>query len=184
MVARHIGRYPRMGAADTYKLLHQATMGPAHAALEPAAARARLVCEAAAVARRHHAPGGPAEPLMDPIRPAPVLARVHLEPWLCSGRPLEELLGAFLETAARWTERPGELEACLRAVQRTAERGELELDALGLARLVAGLGPQGFPAVRHSAAYRRAYRPAYRVVAPSILTGNVECADIPQREPE
>ena len=67
------------GPEDLYKLLHQAIMGPAHAAVDSAAALAALRAEwAEMAARRPDAPA--AEPLWESIRPDGALLRVHLRP--------------------------------------------------------------------------------------------------------
>jgi len=46
LLSQHLKRYPRMELSDIYKLLHQATLGPGHAAKDRETALALLEGEA------------------------------------------------------------------------------------------------------------------------------------------
>ena len=154
-------RHPQWEAADLCKLLHQATMGSEHAAPGPAAARAWLDRELREMGT------GPDEPPAESLRPDGALVRVHLRAWQAGGGDPDTLLEAFLATAAGWTGSLPELEGVLAWAVRHTRR--LGLDRRALQVLVARWREAGYPAMHHSAAYARLYRPAYRVVAARLL---------------
>ncbi len=167
-------RHLHWEAADLYKLLHQATRGSEHAAPGEAAARERLEQELQEVGP------GLAEPLVEPIRADGALARVHLRPWQAAGLGHEPLLEAFWRTAEAWQEVPGELERALG--QAASWAGDLGLAADAVAALAAQMKEAGYPPVHHSAAYRRNYRPAYRVVAVRFLPASLASSPGPEAE--
>jgi hypothetical protein len=163
LLAQHLERYPQMQLADLYKLLHQAAMGAGHLIRDPGEARAALLTECARLQAEAD------EPVVDPISPDGQLARVHLRAYLAAGHDPQTLAEAFLATPQRHpgsTEKLAKFCGCL---------GDLA-DATGIpftrAEVAAFFDPlvaEGFPVVRHSEAYRGAYRPAYRVVAVPLL---------------
>jgi hypothetical protein len=158
ILTAHCHRYPRLQMADLYKLLHQASMGSEHAIVDPEGARAWLERELAALGT------GPDEPLVDHISPDGRIARVHLRPYVAKSLDPEALLAAFLRTGRGF---PGEAER-LRQYGRVAEEiasaSRLPFPPGSIAAFMERMAHRGFPAVHHSAAYRVAYRPAYRVV--------------------
>jgi hypothetical protein len=163
----HLLRYPLMEPVDLYKLLFQAVMGPAHAMADHGAARVWLLSEL-------ERPGpGPEEPLLDPIAGAGGITRVHLRPWLAAGLDPDLLLEAFVRTSETFLGSVPQLEAaCLEAAAFL--HGEHAAPAAeGFERMVPSLREHSFPALHHSAAYRVAYRPAYRVVDASLLAPEV-----------
>jgi hypothetical protein len=163
LLGQHLQRYPRMELADLYKLLHQAAMGAGHALSDPAAARAALERECAAL--------GPddAEPLLDPISPDGRLARVHLRPYLEAQADLGALADAFVATPQRCPAAPDKLEKFCGCLGDLAASGALPFERAQLDLYFDAIRAQGYPVVHHSPAYRSAYRPAYRVVAVELL---------------
>jgi len=161
LLAAQAERHPEWEAGDLYKLAHQATRGSEHAAPSEAAVWERLEAELREVGP------GPAEPLVDPIRPDGALVRVHLRPWQAARLDPGLLLEAFLGTAECWPPSIPELEAVLRwALEHS---GRLGLDGTRLKDLTVQMREAGYPAAHHSEAYRIFYRPAYRVVATRFL---------------
>ena len=163
LLGQHQQRYPRMELADLYKLLHQSAMGAGHAITDPEAARAALRSECASLAVAE------AEPILDPISPDGQLARVHLRPYLAAGGDVEALAAAFLATPQAHPGSRDKLAKFCACLGDLADAGGIPFPR---AQVDAYFGPiiaQGYPVVRHSQAYRTAYRPAYRVVAVSLL---------------
>jgi hypothetical protein len=157
LLAAQRARTPLMEPADVYKLLHQAALGPAHA-VHGDDARARLHAEAAALG-----PGADA-PLVEPISPDGRLARVHLRPWVAAGHPLDALADAFTHTAATWVAQPDKLAKFCGCLGDLADATDLGFTREAIAPYMAAQAAAGWPSVRHSARYRDAYAPAYRVV--------------------
>lgn len=146
-VARaHWARYPAMEPQDFAKLAYQSEFGPAHMVRSPDKVLAALLAE------RKEAGTAPLPP--EPIGNG--LCRLHITQALSTLSELPLIGRMFTRTMA--------------ATEGTAEglAGRLEhLSALpvpGLGEYLEGWRREGCPPVRHSEAFRNAYRPHYRVV--------------------
>jgi hypothetical protein len=164
----HLARYPDMQVGDLYKLLHQAAMGSEHAISSREAARQWLIREVEAL-------GDPPaqladEPLIEPISPGGRLVRVNLRPYLREGGDMEVLLDAFVQTAEHYSGDAATLDDYCRNAIDLAREGALPFSSSDLQARFAELKRQGYPAVHHSATYREAYGPSYRVVARKLLS--------------
>ena len=159
----HFARYPLMRAEDVYKLVHQAVFGPGHILADPEAAREELEDD---LIRARAGREGPQEDT-DPLDPQGRLIRVHLQPLARLGNAAELLLPVMVETArtvrgsaAKMEEWLGEAEVwCMGALPE--EHGRL-------GRVVERFPGAGHRPLHHSAIYRAAYRPAYRVVSSAL----------------
>ena len=165
LLGQHRQRYPRMGLADIYKLLHQAALGPGHAIKNTQAARAALLSEAASLGE------GPADPLVDPISPDGRLARIHLRAYVGARHDIDKLADAFLETAAAYAGSPDKLTKFCACLGDLADAGGIAFSRAQVAAYFDPILAQGYPVVHHSDDYRAAYRPAYRVVDIELLEG-------------
>lgn len=161
-------RYPLMQAEDVYKLLHQACLGSEHAVRDLDGVRRWLVRELAEMGT------GPDDPLIDPIAPDGRIARVHLRPYVAAGYDPAQLLDAFVCTANGYRGSRDDLQRALGEAIALAEARVITLDARRLQALSRSLAVQGFPAIHHSEAYERVYRPAYRVVARAYLPAPIQ----------
>lgn len=157
IVEWHLVRYPLLGAADIYKLLHQGTFGPGHAVTSLDAAREGLFSELVGLEPDD------SDETEEPIDPGGVLVRVSLRPLVGNRQAAEALAAAFVESAV--AVRPDPVALAERLAQAVA-RLKLSLPGLAaeLEELVVGAKAQGYPAFHHSRLYRLNYRPAYRVV--------------------
>ena len=163
LIEEHRGRHPAVAVRDAYKLLYQGVLGPEHlvASAEDYAARLRAEYEAV--------PAQADGPLWEAVRPDGELGRVNLRPFKEQGGDIETLTRAGLQTAAqRWgtVEELREVWAAFVALCQ-AGRWSAFPSAEALA-LTAWLEEQGWPAVHHSAGYREAHRPAYRVIRQTL----------------
>ncbi len=159
LLSSHLQRYPRMQLEDIYKLLHQAAMGPEHAMHDAPAALDRLRAEAQSLGE------GPADQIIDPISPDSRLARVHLRAFLAQGGSIDDLAAAFVKTATTWEPARGKLEKFCGCLGDLAQAEGIPFARAEVEAFFADLAARGYPAIRHSQAYRDLYRPAYRVVA-------------------
>lgn len=164
LLASHLQRYPAMQLPDIYKLLHQAALGPAHA-VEAGDAAARLREEMAAL------PAGPDEPLVDVISPDGRLARVHLRTFAARGLPAETLAQAFARTACDYPGSREKLAKFCGCLGDLADAGGLPFPRAEVEPWMAARAAADWEAVHHSAGYRAAYGPAYRVVDIQYLAG-------------
>jgi len=168
----HAGRYPAMQMQDVYKLLHQAALGSGHAVRDEQAARDWLERELVEMG------DGSDEPLLDPISPSGQIVRVHLRPYLRAGRKPEALLHAFVRTANEFRGSKGKLKQYGASTARMATKGWLPFARREVELFFAEIEKLGFPAVQHSETYKRAYRPAYRVVAREYLLADKDLIEV------
>lgn len=174
LLKQHLQRYPLMELTDIYKLLHQAATGAAHAAplvidraahTSPASAHIDAAAVLAALQSELRAMGeGEVEPLLDPISPDGKLMRVHLRAYAAAGRRVEALAEAFVATIQQPPSGHDKLVRFCACLGDFADSGEIAFDAVPVRAYFNKVAGDGYPAVHHSAAYRSAYRPAYRIV--------------------
>jgi hypothetical protein len=163
LLSQHLKRYPRMELSDIYKLLHQATLGPGHAAKDRETALALLEGEAVNLGE------GPADPVADPISPDGRLVRVHLRAYIAADHDLAKLADAFVETAQSYEGSRDKLKKFCACLGDLAQSGGIPFSKERIADYFTEVAAGGYPAVHHSKAYRDAYRPAYRVVSLDFL---------------
>jgi hypothetical protein len=154
----HLVRYPAMQVQDMYKLIHQAAMGSEHAIPNPVSAREWMERELSEMG------SGPDEPVMDPISGDGKIVRVHLRPFIAGGGDPDALLDAFIRTANEFRGDKNTLESYWKIATEMLHFSYAEMD-----EFIKSLRAQNYPAVHHSEAYERAYRPAYRVVLQKFI---------------
>jgi len=163
ILARQMARYPRLAIQDLYKLIYQAALGAEHAVPDVAAAQDWLERELRQLG------AGPPEPIVDVISPDGCLVRVHLRPYVAAGGDPGALLTAFVRTAKEHGGTGEQLRRYWSYAVRLAAMGGLPFNQTDLRSFWADVAAQGFPVVHHSAAYRAAYKPAYRVIRQEFL---------------
>ncbi len=163
ILADHFTRTPSMQPQDIYKLLFQAALGSEHAVADQQSARIWLAREISGMG------DGPSAPLLEPLSPDGQLLRVHLRPYINSGKDPETLLHAFIQTANEWhgSTQTLKMDAAEAVTFLRSWTGSLPPE--DFRTFFTSMEDQGFPSVHHSAEYIRLYRPAYRVVARKFL---------------
>ena len=156
----HFARYPAIQVQDVYKLIHQAALGSEHAIADPKSAREWMERELAEMGP------GPDEPVVDPISGDGKIVRVHLRPFIADGGDPDVLLDAFIRTANEFRGDKNTLESYWKMVIEMPHFSRVEMSAF-----IVPLRAQNYPAVHHSEAYERAYRPAYRVILRTLING-------------
>jgi hypothetical protein len=170
ILADHAARYPLWALDDLYKLLHQAALGSEHAVRDEALVRDWLTQEIASLS------AGPEEPLIDSISPGGEVVRVHLRPYGLRQLEPEVLLDGFLRTAREYRGLADHLVEYARIAVSAAHEGILPFGANEIAEYATGQEQAAFPTVHHSPVFEAAYRPAYRVVARSVLSAEILAA--------
>lgn len=184
ILALHLQRYPVLRASDVYKLIHQGVFGPGHLVASEQRARAGLKVELQELATRvkgqraRVASQSPVKELIEEIDPRGKLVRVNLGPLVASQSRMETaeyrrqnvgwVAEAMVESAARVPGTPEQMRRRLAAAVGWC-RVNLPGEADALGRLAFTTAESGYPAMHHSLTYRRAYRPAYRVVLMSCV---------------
>jgi len=165
----HLQHYPLLEAADLYKLIHQGVYGPGHIIKDAASACEYLLREHAAATAASDLPDpSDRSDRAEPLSPEGRFVRVNLRGVDQSN--LERLLAALLESAR---EVPTDHDTMRGRLLEAVSWSRLRLPsaAAELREMLQENEPPGFPARHHSAAYREAYRPAYRVVKPELWPG-------------
>jgi hypothetical protein len=108
---------------------------------------------------------GPSEPVVDPISPDGEIVRVHLRPYLLHGGSIEKLVEAFVRTAREQRGDIALLESYWAIAVRLGNFSAADLD-----EFIQPVKAENYPAVHHSAEYRNAYHPSYRVVSQKVAS--------------
>lgn len=151
-----IERYPGMQPQDAVKLAFQSEFGGGHLIVDEAACLRYLYEECAAT------PVDGGAPLYEKIGGG--MARVHLAALAVAGVAPATLGRAFLVSARTPQGTREGLERKLSLLEEAAGAGRFVFSAEVLREYLRDYAAAGYPAVSHSAAYRAAYHPAYRVV--------------------
>lgn len=165
LIAEHVARHPVMEPCDVYKLLYQGVLGLEHLVASPKDFAARLRTE------YEIAPPCAAEPLWEPVRPDGALVRLNLRPFKAGRGDVEQLITACLQTAQQAWGTPEELRAAWATFVELGRVGTWEtFPLLEVLALSAWIEEHGYPAIHHSARYREANEPAYRVICSEFLS--------------
>jgi hypothetical protein len=152
IVREHRARYPRMLPQDFAKLAYQSEFGPAHLVTDESEVIESILTEWRAVSGND-----------PPCNPEPIgngFCRFHMTDAYDPAEAAPVLAALFIRSAGKRTGTHEGLSARLDVLRRVPVPGmEAWLD---------GYRQRGCPPVRHSEAFRAAYRPHYRVLAESL----------------
>ena len=163
ILKEHARRYPYWRAEDLYKLIHQAAMGSEHAIQNEENLARYLHKELSDL------PDGTPEPLIDPISGDGQILRVHLRPFIKRDLEPQILLHAFLQTAKEFHGEKTLLNEYARASIELIGQSNFSFSEMDFRQLFAKMKAKGYPALHHSAPYKKHYSPAYRVIARQFL---------------
>lgn len=153
LLQEHFRNHPGMELRDAIKFLYQSSMGGGHLIADPRGALARLEEE------WDRTDGNPALPPTEPLGGG--LCRLSLAACKGLGLAPSTVLALFHRGAEEYVRQPEQLDRSLELLYRLPFPPE-EIEAALRQYRAAGL-----PMVGHSAAYRRVFSPAYRVVLQS-----------------
>ncbi len=165
VLRREQRRYPEMHAQDAYKLAYQVLNGPEHALNDLDEAREHLFSEMADL-------GAPATPMEEQLAEAisprgwPItVLRIHLRSFRALALDPEKLLTALVETSLLLPIRDLEPLAQVWPALMPLLVEDLKLPGDEVEALAREVELGRYPPVHHSAPYRKAYAPRYRVCA-------------------
>lgn len=159
LLKKHIAAAPRMEPTDAVKLAFQSAFGCGHLLGSPEDCAAGVCRELETVLP------DPAMPAYTPIGGGQ--CRLNLA---CPQvrRLCPERIASLTLLSAEAPGQPAAFEETLGQLEALAVQGETPFSAEALQEYLAAYRAQGCPPVSHSAAYRRAYAPAYRVVKTAL----------------
>jgi hypothetical protein len=148
---------------DTYKWLYQATRGGEHAAPDREGAKQWLDSEWSSLGE-----GDKTEKLIDPLCPGGEIVRINLRKFKASGGTEDDILDAFLASAAEYRSTLNEFTAVwFELGKRLKKKGFGQVTASAWERLDTEMRANNYPAVHHSDDYNKLRKPAYRIVTKS-----------------
>ena len=153
LFSSQLARYPACELTDLLKALYQSTMGCGHFAPDETQATMYLERELSALS--------PVPADVQTVEPLGAYSRVHLAPALRDGLAPRTLLRLFLASAA--PETPQRRAALAQAV-RELPALPLPFPTEDVRKAAEAYLSRGCPPLHHSAAFRAAYAPAYRLV--------------------
>lgn len=161
ILRHHARKYPQMQPTDAVKLIYQNVFGGGHLIREPAACRCALLHEYEDTPQIFHSP------LLENIGNG--MVRVMLSAIDGSGYSIEQLGYDFVRSSR---EHQGSLNGFLLKLdilRRVAADGAFGFSLEELEDYLREYQKAGYPMVSHSEQYRKAYRPAYRIVLKRLL---------------
>lgn len=145
---------------DAYKYLYQATRGGEHAVPSKEAAKNWLNKEWMTLG-----PAAANEPTWEPICPDGSIGRLNLRPFKNESGKADDLLKAFLASASEYKTEPSAFTGAWAELgQRLKKDGSNGLTHDEWQRLDGEMKKENYPAVHHSDDYKKANRPAYRIL--------------------
>ena len=161
IIQSHLSRYPLMEPTDVVKLLYQNEFGGGHLISDPARSLAYLRQEWESLSGEKS--NQEDMPLLEDIGGG--LCRLHLAPAKAGGfYTPEQINDWFVRSAAAHRGSQDRFLATLDWLEEKAEIFPFRFSKEALQTYLAAYREAGCPLVSHSETYRRAYRPAYRVV--------------------
>lgn len=154
MLMAHLKRYPLMGPEDCAKLIYQSEFAAEHMLPSPELALRCIEQELAEVAPC-------AGDLYEAIGPG--LARLHFAPAKATGMDAAEICRIFTSGASRCGSPEGQQQK-LSLLEQLCRDGQTPFSPTELYAFLRDYQAAGCPPLHHSAVYRRAYQPHYRVV--------------------
>ena len=145
---------------DAYKYLYQATRGGEHAVPDRESAKKWLDNEWLSLGETiQH------EPTWEPLCPDGEIGRLNLRPFKNDGGKADDLLKAFLASASEYKTEPSAFaEAWAELGRRLKKQGFDSITHREWRRLDGEMKKKKYPAIHHSDVYKKANRPAYRVL--------------------
>lgn len=165
LIRLHLRWYPLMELRDVYKLLYQGVMGPEHIIASAEKFKASLMDELLGLT------ADPSGRLFESVSGDGTLLRINLRPM--KNQPVEpdELVKVLLKTAECFSGSQPALQDTWVGFIMLCETGVIKQFPLKTVHgFGAWLGEMAFPAVHHSDIYRRAYKPAYRLISSQLVS--------------
>lgn len=145
---------------DAYKYLYQATRGGEHAVPSKDSAKNWLDNEwrNLGFAIKH-------EPTWEQLCPDGSIGRLNLRPFKETGGKADDVLFAFLQSAREYKTEPATFtDAWVGLGKRLKKQGFDKITHKEWKRLDSEMKKKNYPAIHHSDEYKKANRPAYRIL--------------------
>lgn len=162
VLRRHARNYPMMQPTDAVKLIYQNVFGGGHLIRDPEACRNALQREYECTPQDPHAP------LLESIGNG--LVRVMLNAIDGSGYSIRQLGDDFIRSSEVHKGNLNGFLIKLDVLRKVTASGVFEFTLEELETYLEAYKEAGYPMVSHSEQYRKAYKPAYRILLASIIS--------------
>jgi len=164
LLISHLNRYPAMEVQDVYTLIHQGAMGAGHLSGDTVGFNERLIKEF------EETEADEKQALWETIRPDGELVRVHIAALKARGGQPESLSTLCLWTASIFKEAKEDLMDGWDTFQHLCRDNRLrKFPENEISEFTEWAEKNKYPSTRHSAAFRDAYHPHYRLVMREFL---------------
>jgi len=171
LIMRHLNRYPLMQVQDVYTLIYQGAMGATYFMQDVDNFEERLLQEFL------ETPPDENQTLWETIRPDGELVRVHISALKARGGKAHKLATLSLWTSSIFMGDKNDLEDGWETFQKVCAEGRLpQFELQEIETLTDWAMENNFPSTRHTAAFREAYQPHYRLVRREFLQTLLENA--------
>lgn len=165
VLRRHASKYPMMQPKDAVKLIYQNVFGGGHLIKNPEK------CLSALQREYENTPQEPHAPLLESIGNG--LVRVMLNAIDSSNYSIQQLADDFIRSSE---DHKGNLNGFLiklDILRKVTDSGAFNFTSEELEAYLEEYKKAGYPMVSHSEQYRKAYRPAYRIVLARIFSKEI-----------
>lgn len=151
---------PAMRIEDAYKWIFQATRGGEHAIPDTASAKKWLDSEWSVAAKPLQG-----ESLWTPLCPDGSIGRLHIRKFKAADGNEDDILRAFLNSANRFENKPEIFISTWLEFGKRLKQAHLgKLTYKHWKKLNEKMKAENYPAIHHSKAYEKAFRPSYRIM--------------------
>lgn len=147
---------------DAYKLIYQSVFGVGHIIVNPDLARKYLEQEFDSVGAIDD------ERMIENISISGEIVRLNLRPYKYRNGSIDRLFEAMLRSAGEITGNQNDFFERWSEFKQAVMNGELNLDKVHLKIFDDKVKSENYPAMHHSAAYKKANQPAYRVLKSNL----------------
>lgn len=165
LLVSHANRYPKMGIQDAYKMLYQGAMGSEHVVNSFEEFESELSEE------WKNVEGNTDIPLWENIRPDGQIVRVYLSPYKARGGKLANLTTLCYWSSTLIKASKDNLKMSWETLLKTCrEKKWNKFTQEDIEEFDLWLKKYDYPPVHHTEPYRKAYNPAYRLLAREFLS--------------
>jgi len=163
LIRYHLNRHKNMDVQDVYKLLFQGVFGAEHLLHDIDKARNYLYQEFSAVNTLS------LETLSEPVSIDGETVRLNFRPAKRFGYTWQTIWDVFVASSKNTGDHKQAFEKLWRDTVEVCRQSEWPFDADLMEELGNEMAAKDYPPLHHSQAYRKANKPAYRVVKSSVL---------------
>lgn len=168
LIKHHQQAKSNLTLQDAYKLLYQGMFGIRHILSDVDKAREYLIAEFENVEESDE------EPLFEDISIDQKFVRINLRPFKKAGYSVDTLFDIMVRSANAPSRPMKDFVAIWQRFKDAVKKGFISFDIRGLERFDQKIVKENYPVIHHSADYKNANKPAYRVVVKNLVKKRIQ----------